>query len=212
MKLNFKSDDLTLQLEYKCEQIKLEELEKHFEKKLELTTDWKLLFYEIDEDRILNSWEILKNSKEYNIKILKHKKYEDSSRQEESKKTSISSLIKEVTGGKSELKAQKKISKTIKKFDPKNEYQIRYLPSLFNESFALLTDEMDIINAFERRFYNIIPEQHLINSLIDFGFERERARIALTLSQNNIIQAADILANMNYDELITNLLNPRQVI
>jgi hypothetical protein len=46
---------------------------------------------------------------------------------------------------------------------------------------------------------------------VEFGFPQQRARLALVISRNDIIKAADILSNPNYEEIFHTFRNHRQV-
>ena len=204
MKLNIQSDDYKLQHSatfYK--DIKIIDLElyfvnflKKFPNKLK---NWKienkLVFYNIEENRVIESNEILIGKKEFNLKFLKHFKIKNKNLKT---KLNIAELITKIT----EAEINLKVNEPIKN----NSNLLNYNNLILNlNSFPLLINEMEIIQSFVNNFRNIPIAEASLRLLIEMGFEENRSRLALILAKNHLSHAGDLLLNSNFETIFNSV-------
>ena len=210
LKINLRNEDLSLCYTFKCKELCFEKLETFFMKKMKILSDWKILFYDEDEHLIYNNFEILRGEKEYNITILKNKLFQDKF----DEKNSLPYLIKNVTRAKNEIIVRK--NNTIKSQYYKTDTTIdtsNFINFLnYSSSLFLSRSDVEMLNSFGNQYYDIIPDENLLEYLVELGFSLPRARFALIISRNDIIKAAELLCNPNYEEIFNIAVNHRQVI
>jgi hypothetical protein len=210
LKINLRNEDLSLCYTFKSKELCFENLETFFMKKMKILSEWKILFYDDDEHLIYNNFEILRGEKEYNITILKHKLFQDKIEE----KNSLPYLIKNVTRAKNEIIVRK--NNTIKSQYYKSDTTIdtsNFINFLnYSSSLFLSRSDVEMLNSFGNQYYDIMPDENLLENLLELGFSLPRARFALIISRNDIIKAAELLCNPNYEEIFNIAVNNRQVI
>jgi hypothetical protein len=213
LKINLRNEELSHSYIFSCKELALETLQKYFLKKLNISSEWNILFFDIDEHLIFNNWQVLRGEKEYNLQIFKHKQFQETNINSEIEKLNLSNIIKNVTGAKNELIPMKKsnqncqLSKTESTVNNSNFLNFLY----YSTNLLLFRSDIEMLNSFQHQLFDMSPDENLLNALVEFGFPLQRARLALIISRNDIIKAADILSNPNYEEIFNTVLNHRQV-
>ena len=223
VKFIYKGMNITVDLKYEKVEVRslksnlLENINKEFKNSSEKNNNYEFLkeladvnyslkFFKENDSKIpveLKDDEKIDNSFQFSLKIVRCFKTNYIESNTSSNKTKIEELIKNVTGAKQELKVQQQ-----------NQPKMNMgLNSLFNSLFSnpqLINNQGGIESLLLNQILNnpirnrpanpinrpqVQPDTNLVNSLIEMGFDEIRSRRALTVTNNNLERAVDILAN-----------------